>query len=561
MVMLLILAGTAEGIGLVTLLPLLELALQDGASGGKSALARVFSETLLRFEVEPSVGALLAIIVVGIFLKAGFLWLAMRQAGYTVAHVGNDLRLKLIRALLRARWEYFTSQPSGQFANAIASEAYRSSQAYRLACDSLAALIQVVFYLAVALLVSWQVALLALLAGSAIVLLLGRFIRVSRRSGRIQTQLMQSLVVRLTDALRGIKPIKAMAREEHLSPLLQRETQGIADAQVRHVLARETLRASQEPLLAIMLAVGLYIVLKISNQPFSSLLVMAFLFHRLVGRVNRIQNAYQQMTVGESAFWSLRQSIEVAEREREDSRGRIQPTALREGVRLEAVDFSYGEGNVLRDVSLSVPAGKFIALVGPSGAGKTTIVDLIIGLLRPHKGEIYVDGIPMRELELVAWRQIIGYVPQEMFLFHDSVYQNVTLGDPLIIRADVEAALVKADAWDFVSQLRNGMDTVIGEAGAKLSGGQRQRVAIARALVRKPTLLVLDEVTTALDPKTEAAVMATLTRLRGTVTIVTISHQAALVEVADIVYRCDGGRVWEVRDMQPARGVGEASKP
>jgi len=266
--------------------------------------------------------------------------------------------------------------------------------------------------------------------------------------------------------------------------------------------------------------------------------------------------------VGESAFWSLQQSLEAAESERERSRGTIQPTALQEGVRLEAVDFSYGEKDVLRDLSLTVPVGKLVALVGPSGAGKTTIADLIIGLHRPQKGEIYIDRIPMRDLDLVAWRQMIGYVPQEMFLFHDSVYRNVALGDPLVSRADVEAALVKAGAWDFVSQLREGMDTVIGEAGAKLSGGQRQRVAIARALVRKPTLLVLDEVTTALDPRTEAAVSETLSRLRETVTIVTISHQPALVDVADIVYRIEHQGVWIVREQQPqpVRHAGDVSQ-
>jgi ATP-binding cassette subfamily C protein len=270
------------------------------------------------------------------------------------------------------------------------------------------------------------------------------------------------------------------------------------------------------------------------------------------------------MTVGESAFWSLRQATDAALSECERNLGTVQPGALQHEVRLERVSFSYADKQVLSDVSMNIPAGQLTALVGTSGAGKTTIADLIIGLHRPEGGEIYVDGVAMGQLDIVAWRQTVGYVPQETFQFHDSIFQNVALGDPSISRDDVEAALNKAGAWEFVSQLPEGIDTVIGEAGAKLSGGQRQRVAIARALVRKPTLLVLDEVTTALDPSTEAAVSTTLKGLRGSVTILAISHQPALVERADTVYRVEGQRVWKVRGTQPevlsARHLGSGSE-
>jgi ATP-binding cassette subfamily C protein len=557
MVPLLIFSGLAEGVGLVTLMPLLELAL-DGSGRSQSSLSRAVSDGLDLVGLDATLGVLLVVVALGISLKAAFLWLAMRQAGYTVAHVATDLRLRLIRALLRARWTYFTSQPAGHFATSIASEAHRASQGYRLACSVLAGTIQVVIYVSVAFLVSWRVAVLAVLAGGLVVLVLGRFVGVSRRSGRMQTQLMKSLVGRLTDALRGIKPIKAMAQEEHLGPLLERETRDINEAQVRHVLASETLKSFHEPLLAVMLAIGLYAAMKLASVPFSSLLVMAFLFQRLVGRVNSMQSEYQTMAVQESAFWSIKGAIETAEAEHESSPGKRQPTPLRYGVRLDSVKFSYGDKRVLADVSLSVPTGQFVALVGSSGAGKTTIADLIIGLHRPDKGEVYVDGVPMRELDLVSWRHMIGYVPQEILLFHDSIIRNVALGDRGISREATEEALVTAGAWEFVAQLPDGMDTVIGEAGAKLSGGQRQRVALARALVRRPVLLVLDEVTTALDPKTEAAVSQTLAQLRGTATILSISHQPAMVEVADIVYRLEDGVVRRVQDHQPQTVVRHA---
>jgi len=145
-----------------------------------------------------------------------------------------------------------------------------------------------------------------------------------------------------------------------------------------------------------------------------------------------------------------------------------------------------------------------------------------------------------------AWRQRIGYVPQETFLLHESVGVNVTLGDPEVASADVEAALKAAGAWDFVRTMHEGCDTPVGERGARLSGGQRQRIAIARALIDQPQLLILDEATASLDPTSEAEVCDTVRRLRGAVTILAVSHQVALLDVADKVYRIEDGTINEV---------------
>jgi ATP-binding cassette subfamily C protein len=189
--------------------------------------------------------------------------------------------------------------------------------------------------------------------------------------------------------------------------------------------------------------------------------------------------------------------------------------------------------------------------VGPSGAGKTTFVDLLGGLYTPDHGQIKLDGVPLSEVDRSAWRQMIGYAPQELFLFHDTVYQNVSLGDPTITREDAREALRAAGAWDFVAALPQEMDTVMGERGTRLSGGQRQRVALARALAGKPKLLVLDEVTASLDPAAEAAICDALRQLHGRVTVISISHQTAMVEAADLIYRVEAGDVNEALTPVP----------
>ena len=183
-----------------------------------------------------------------------------------------------------------------------------------------------------------------------------------------------------------------------------------------------------------------------------------------------------------------------------------------------------------------------ISIVGNSDSGKTTLIDLITGLLQPRSGTILIDDTPVSELDIKAWRQMIGYVPQETQLLHDTVLHNVTLDDPGLCNADAERALKDAGAWEFVAALPEGMDSIVGERGEKLSGGQRQRIMIARALVHHPKLLILDEATSALDPGSEAAIRQTIQQLRGKLTLLAISHQTALIDAADRVYRLENGR-------------------
>ena len=214
---------------------------------------------------------------------------------------------------------------------------------------------------------------------------------------------------------------------------------------------------------------------------------------------------------------------------------------------------------VLHAVSLVVPAAQVTVLTGPSGAGKTTIADLILGLHQPDAGQVLLDGVPLREIDLASWRSLVGYVPQELVLFHDTIFANVALGDPRIGEAEAQHALEVAGAWDFVRKLPEGMSTHVGESGAKLSGGERQRIALARALVSRPRLLILDEVTSALDPDTEWQICRGIRALAGEMAVLAITHRPAFLEIADRVLsdrgwqRDRGARCAAGRDAGSAR--------
>ena len=546
----LLIAGIMEGLSLSTLLPLLSTAISHQSQREQTASSantvsdvgpgQVIMDTLVDAGITPTLGVLLIVIVAGILLKNVFLMLAKRQVGYTVAHVATDLRLALIRALLTTRWDYYVQQPSGVLVNAVATEAQRAASAYYFGANVTALSIQVFVYLCVAFLVSWKVTIVAVVTSICLLYLLNHLIRMAKRAGKRQTKLLKSLLGAMTDSLQSVKPLKAMAREALFSSLLESETTKLNKAIRRQVFSREALRSAQEPMLTILVAIGLYVALDQWGMPFAKVMVLVLLLAEMLSRLGKVQRQYQDMVVFESAYWSLKDTIEKAEHQREDVSGHKVPT-FQECIRFDNVTFSYDKKPVLNHVDLLFPAGSFTSIVGSSGAGKTTIVDLVIGLIRPQEGEVSIDATPLNEIDLRGWRRMIGYVPQETLLLHDSVLNNVTLGDPALNETDAESALRAAGAWNFVQNMSEGFYTSVGEHGRGLSGGQRQRIAIARALAHRPKLLILDEATSALDPETERSICKTLQKLRGPLTILAISHQSGLIDAADRVYRMQDG--------------------
>jgi ATP-binding cassette subfamily C protein len=546
MLLALVLAGIVEGAGLSALLPLLGTAVdqQTGAAAGAAVSdpgAEYRVNQALRFlGLEPSAGILLLLVVIAIGLKSGLLLLAKKRVGYTVANVATDLRLDLLRALLVTRWEYYLRQPVGSLTNAVATEAMRAANAYLCGATMAAYLIQVIVYMGVAFLVSWKATLASMTAGLIILVILSRLIRKARRAGERQTRLLQSLLARLTDSLQSIKPLKAMAREELADTVLQLETNRLNKALRKQVFSKEALGALQEPMITAFLAMGLYAAMILFGLSLATVTVLVFLLARLMSQLGKVQRQYQKMIISESAYWSLQDKIKEANQERETVLGSRIPS-LNQAIQFDNVSFGYGQTIILHDISINIAARSFTVFVGPSGAGKTTAVDLITGLFRPQQGEIFIDKIPMAQIDLRSWRQMIGYVPQETLLLHDTVFVNVCLGDQGINEEDVKYALQAAGAWEFVNAMPQGMHSTVGERGGKLSGGQRQRIAIARALVHRPKLLILDEATSALDSGSEMAIARTLQKLRGKLTIIAISHQPALVKAADRAYHLQDG--------------------
>lgn len=548
-VLYLLLAGLAEGIGFVTLLPVLSAA-TGGATETRSGLEQSVINVFGWLGLSTDLSTLLFVVVLGVAGKAVLGLLAMRNLGYASADMATRLRVRLIRSLMISNWTYFVSQPTGRLGNAISNEASQAASAYGAVTNLASTIIQISIVSCLALLASWQVTVVGLLAGSLMIIMLNSLVGVARAAGATQTSLMNELVSRLSDVLSLIKPLKAMGREHQVGPILEGTAKGLNAAQRRMHMATASLAAFQEPLFTVFLAVGVYIILTFTNYTLVELLFMAVLFQRIVVRTGSLQIQYQKMASMENAYFSILEAIQRAEAHNELAWQTGKLPTLNKSISLRNATFSYNGTIILDQVSVDIPAHKITALVGPSGAGKTTLADLVIGLLDLDSGQVAVDGKVLQQLDQRLWRESIGYVPQELILLHDTVYMNVSLGLSEVTPEEVEDALSAAGALDFVNAMPDGMYTVVGERGARLSGGQRQRISLARALVRKPKLLILDEPTTALDEKTEHAIRETLRNLLARTTILLISHQSSLVAVADRVYLFDQGQVLLSKDIE-----------
>lgn len=540
----LLLAGLMEGIGLAALLPLLNMI--DG------------SNAFDIIGIQMSIAGVLVAIVVVIVLKAVLMLWATRHVGYAVAQLDASFRLRLINTWMKAKWDFFVKQPAGVFVNAIGTEATRAAYAFQSVMMMIADAVQVIVYLTAAVFVSPFITFAAVGFGAMIALIFGGFVRASRHAGERQTRLQRAITIRLSDGLVGMKPIKAMGREDYLAPLLKSEIDELCNALKQQIFVSQLLKTQHEPLVAVIMATGLFVAITMLKLELAVIVLLAFLFMRAVNYMLNLQKRYQSYVTQESAYSALLDLEEKGKLAREPASSGLERTLLKRSIDFQSVTFGYGDRVALVDVSFSLPAHSLIVVTGHSGAGKTTFVDLVAGLHQPQAGEIRIDGTPLTDIDVSAWRKTIGYVPQEMFLFHDSVYANVAMGDPSVGREQVKDALDATGLWPFIQGLPEGIDTVAGERGSKLSGGQRQRISLARALVGKPQLLILDEVTASLDPEAEKELVELLTRVKEHTTVIAITHQKQLVEAADHILRVENGRAFYLERPKPLISAAQA---
>ena len=296
-----------------------------------------------------------------------------------------------------------------------------------------------------------------------------------------------------------------------------------------------------------MLALVYYEVVVVGTN-ISAVIVAIMLFFRCMTALMGVQKNWQTLSASTGGIETVLDTIADLKARQERPGGRP-AQALAATVEFRNVSFAYGDTRVITDVSLRIPHKAIVGIVGESGAGKSTFIDLVTGILKPTDGQVLIDGVDLSELDLRTWRERIGYVTQESVLFDDTVGGNISMWRSGTDHDDVASAIRQA-AWsarcgDFIETHPQAYDAVIGDRGVNLSGGQRQRLAIARELFKRPDLLLLDEATSALDSELERGIHASIESLRGTATVIIVAHRLSTVKHCDHIFVLEAGRVAE----------------
>ena len=461
----------------------------------------------------------------------------------------SDLRQDAYEHAQRLDMSFFEARSSGQLVATMNDDV---NQLERFLDGGANAMIQVlVTVVAVGAVFFVLSPLIALLAFTPIPLIIWGAFYFQRKAGPLYADVREKvgdLSSRLANNLGGIATIKSFTAEQREAKRLKESSEAYVEANRRAIrISSAFIPVIRMAILAGFLAtftvggmmalegslnVGAYGVLVFLTQrllwPLTGLAEVIDLFERAMASTRRILDL-------------LAEPVHVR-----DEGGRALEEPVKGDVELDKVSFHYpSSGAGIRDISLTVPAGNTLALVGATGSGKSTLIKLLLRFYDPSNGEIRIDGQPIRDLSLKSLRGAIGLVSQDVYLFEGTIRENLAYGNPAATDADIIDAAKTAEAWSFIEALPEGLDTPVGERGIRLSGGQRQRLSLARALLKNPPILVLDEATSAVDNETEAAIQRSLKRIGHNRTVIMIAHRLSTIVDADSIAVIEGGKVLE----------------
>lgn len=548
--------GILETAAVTMIIPLVGIILDANSIHSNSFLNQIYYSLGLSNENQFLIVIILSMIFIYVFKNIFLLVMYYLQAKFSTR--GQYLMSnKILSYYMNRPYEFYLNASTGDIIRIIQGDV---SNAFALVMNVLQFLTELAVFLCLIILLMYLDPILMI----GIALILGLTMLVSKKlcqtslekAGKDMQKYSSSAYKWLIQSIEGIKDIKILKKEDYFQEQYKKDTYKTSMAQCKNSILSQTPRLIIETVgmggMLGMIAILLYSGRSIEGMA-TQITAFAMAAMRLMPSANRMNAFLNAISFLKPSLQTVVNEVEECNRY-QDQNNNVKVNGKLEFVneiKVDKIEFSYPncENNLFQNATMKIPIGKSVAVIGTSGAGKTTIIDILLGLLKTKSGAICVDGKDIKE-NYAQWLNLIGYIPQSIFMLDGTIRQNVAFGvsEKSIDDARIWKVLEDAQLKQHIESLPEGLDTEIGEKGVRLSGGQRQRLGIARALYHNPEILIFDEATSALDNDTEAAIMESIQKFQGKKTMVIIAHRLGTIKDCDIIYRVEGGNIEEVKD-------------
>jgi len=543
MIVLGFLSGLLEGVGINIVIPLFALIIKN-QSGDTNFITETIQKVFSFFGLSFGIKYLLIAICVLFILKA----VIALTVSYIKVKVAADYeareRSNLFSLFLKTKWPFLLNQKLGHLETLLMTNVHYGSIALEHFCNVAIILVGLLVYLFVAFNVSFIVTAFTFLLGLILFVFFKPFFKSAKVSSKDIEEINKKIAHYVGENILGLKTIKITSTGESVANRGSGFFKELKNLSTKMGFVRSVGGILIQPVGLIFISIIFAFFYKTDNFSLGAMAVIVYLIQRIFTYFQSIQASLGIMAELSSYLQALNDTKENIKRNLETNNG-LSKFVFQKFLEFKNVNFSYGEKKILNNVDFLIRKGEFVGLVGPSGAGKTTVTDIILRLFKPNNGEIILDDKNINEVDMNEWREKVGYVSQDIFLMNDTISNNIKFYNESINDEEIVQVAKMANIFDFIEQLPQKFDTIIGERGVLLSVGQRQRIVIARVLARNPDFLIMDEATSALDNESELQIQKVIENLKGKITVLVIAHRLSTIINSDKLIVLENGHVIE----------------
>ena len=541
-----IFAAVFEIFSLSIFVPILEY-IQQGPNLTASNHVVAFMLNLFKFFhiSRPTLVSFLILAFIASVLQFSMIFLRGVLTALLFFPVRKKIRDECFNSLMNTAVSYHTEKKSSHIASIMIERVdmvgYAINMFVRIISDGLL----MAAYLVFLVFISWQVCAIIFVVGVIKHLATLVFIKRAESLGEKWLKGANRQMMRLLESLRAIRLIKSMSRESYEKKRFSEATEYQSNIQIKHTMNSEMMTAIDALVAPFSFVLIIYVSVNILHLSGSYILVFLFALMRMIPQLSTINKNRNQLSLNMANMDAVFDLLDE-ENKPKIEKGEIKIEKFEDVIKFNEVNFRYKKNmTVLEDVSFSIPKGTSLAVVGASGSGKSTIMDLLLHLYDPTSGDVTIDGTSLRKYDICSWHNLVGIVHQDSFIFNDTIHNNILYGNLNAREQDVVEAAKKAHIHDYIVEQPDGYNTLLGERGINLSGGQRQRLSIARAILKKPEILILDEATSSLDSISEGMIQESIEEISKECTMILVAHRLSTVRSADKILVLEKGRIVE----------------